>query len=54
MRLITGDHPITAAAIAEELGLPVTPEQIISGAEWDALSRKDQERAVNERIISPG
>lgn len=51
VRLITGDHPITAAAIAEELGLPVTPEQIISGAEWDALSRKDQERAVNERII---
>lgn len=51
VRLITGDHPITAAAIAEELGVPVTPEQIISGAEWDALSRKDQERAVAERII---
>lgn len=51
VRLITGDHPITAAAIAEELGIPVTPEQIISGADWDALSRKDQERAVRERII---
>lgn len=51
VRLITGDHPITAAAIAEELGVPVTPEQIISGAQWDALSRKDQERAVAERII---
>ncbi|OSC42679.1 haloacid dehalogenase [Mycobacterium decipiens] len=51
IRLITGDHPITAAAIAEELGMEVGPEQIISGAEWDALSRKDQERAVVERVI---
>jgi magnesium-transporting ATPase (P-type) len=51
VRLITGDHPITAKAIAEELGMPVTAERIISGAEWDALSRKDQERAVNERVI---
>jgi cation-transporting P-type ATPase I len=51
IRLITGDHPITATAIAREMGLPVTPEQVISGAEWDALSRKDQERAVSERVI---
>ncbi|AGL25890.1 hypothetical protein J113_03030 [Mycobacterium tuberculosis CAS/NITR204] len=51
IRLITGDHPITAAAIAEELGMQVSPEQVISGAEWDALSRKDQERAVAERVI---
>jgi magnesium-transporting ATPase (P-type) len=51
IRLITGDHPITATAIARELGMPVTAEQVISGAEWDALSRKDQERAVTERVI---
>ena len=51
IRLITGDHPITATAIAREMGMPVTAEQVISGAEWDALSRKDQERAVAERII---
>ncbi len=51
VRLITGDHPITAAAIAQELGMPLGDKQIISGAEWDALSRKDQERAVAERII---
>lgn len=51
VRLITGDHPITAAAIAEELGLRVSAKQIISGAQWDALSRKDQERAVAERVI---
>ena len=51
VKLITGDHPITAKAIAEELGLGVTAEQVISGAEWDALSRKDQERVVTERVI---
>ena len=51
IKLITGDHPITARAIAAELGLPVTAEQVISGAEWDALSRKDQERVVTERVI---
>ncbi len=51
IRLITGDHPITATAIAREMGLPVTAEEVISGAEWDALSRKDQERAVTERVI---
>ena len=51
IRLITGDHPITATAIAAELGIPVSPDQVISGAEWDAMSRKDQERAVTERVI---
>ena len=51
IRLITGDHPITATAIARELGMPVSAEQVISGAEWDALSRKDQEHAVTERVI---
>ena len=51
IKLITGDHPITAKAIAEELGLPVTAEQVITGAEWESLSRKDQERVVTERVI---
>lgn len=51
VRLITGDHPITAAAIATELGMSVTADQVISGAEWDALSRRDQEKAVAERVI---
>ncbi|ORW91252.1 haloacid dehalogenase [Mycobacterium sp. IEC1808] len=51
IKLITGDHPITALAIARELGLSVTDEQVISGSEWDALSRKDQERVVTERVI---
>jgi cation-transporting P-type ATPase I len=51
IKLITGDHPITAKAIAGELGLRVTADQLITGAEWDAMSRKDQERVVTERVI---
>ncbi len=51
VKLITGDHPITAMAIAAELGLSVTAEQVISGSEWDSLSRKDQERVAAERVI---
>lgn len=49
--LITGDHPLTATAIARELGLEVDSDQVISGAQWDALSRKGQERAVAERVV---
>jgi len=51
VRLITGDHPLTAAAIANELGIPVTSDSVISGGEWDALSRKGQETAVTERLV---
>lgn len=51
VKLITGDHPITATAIASELGLAESAQQVITGAEWDALSRKEQERVVTERVI---
>jgi H+-transporting ATPase len=51
IRLITGDHPITAAAIAAELGIPVTDEQVIIGSEWQALSRRGQEQAVTDRLV---
>ena len=51
VKLITGDHPITALAMARELGLSVTAEEVISGSEWDSLSRKKQRRAVAERVI---
>lgn len=51
VRLITGDHPVTATAIAAELGLPVTANEVISGAQWDALPRRGQERAVRDRLV---
>jgi cation-transporting ATPase I len=51
VRLITGDHPVTAVAIAEELGMPVTGDQVISGTDWDALSHREQEGAVQDRLV---
>jgi len=51
IRMITGDHPITATAIAAEMGVTVDDEQVITGSEWNALNRKEQERVVCERVI---
>lgn len=51
MRLITGDHPVTAAAIAGKMGVPVTANQVITGAQWAMLSRAEQETAVAERVV---
>lgn len=51
VRLITGDHPVTAVAIADELGLKVTAAQVINGTEWDSLSLEEQEHAVRERLV---
>jgi magnesium-transporting ATPase (P-type) len=51
IRLITGDHPVTATAIAAELGMALSAEHVITGAEWDELSRKGQEHAAATRVI---
>lgn len=51
VRLITGDHPVTATAVAAAVGMPVDDDQVISGPEWEALSRRGQERAVQSRRV---
>jgi H+-transporting ATPase len=51
VRLITGDHPVTATAIAAELGMPANADQVISGSEWEALPRRAQEKAVRDRLV---
>lgn len=51
VRLITGDHPVTATAIAAELGLPMSAGQVISGTEWEGLSRRGQEAAVRDTVV---
>ncbi len=51
VRLITGDHPVTATAITKELGLAVSSEQVISGTDWDTLSHRGQENAVEKCVV---
>ena len=51
VRLITGDHPVTAAVIATELGLAVTADQVITGTEWESLSADERAGAVAERLV---
>ncbi len=51
VRLITGDHPVTAAVIAAELGLEVTAEQVITGSEWEMLSAEERAEAVSSRLV---
>ncbi|MGB3522329.1 MAG: cation-translocating P-type ATPase [Mycobacterium sp.] len=51
VRMITGDHPTTGRAIARKMGLQVNAEQVITGMEWEALSGKEQELAVAERVV---
>ncbi len=51
VRLVTGDHPVTAAAIATELGLAVTVDEVITGTRWESMSRRGQESAVQDNVV---
>ncbi|WP_326547698.1 cation-translocating P-type ATPase [Mycolicibacterium sp. ND9-15] len=51
IRLITGDHPVTAAVIAGELGLAVAAEQVITGADWECLTTDERADAVRSRLV---
>jgi Ca2+-transporting ATPase len=45
--MITGDHPVTAEAVARELGL-LNKVRVITGNELEAMSEANFERAVEE------
>jgi P-type Ca2+ transporter type 2C len=49
--MITGDHPLTAKAIAEELGLSRAGSQLLTGAELERLSQEDLENRVENTAI---
>ena len=51
VRLITGDHPATATVIAQELGIDVTADQVITGSDWEALSADQRAAAVASRVV---
>ena len=45
--MITGDHPVTAEAIARELGL-LTDGRVVTGAELEAMGDAELERDVED------
>ncbi|ORW14767.1 haloacid dehalogenase [Mycobacterium nebraskense] len=51
VRLITGDHPATAAVIAQELGMEVAADQVITGSDWEALSADGRAAAAASRVV---
>lgn len=49
--MVTGDHPVTALAIARELGLAHRPEQVISGERLASASDADYQQAVRQARV---
>ncbi|MCH5642755.1 cation-translocating P-type ATPase [Gordonia sp. ABSL49_1] len=46
VRLITGDHPVTAMVIARDLGMALKPDEVMTGTAWEALTSDGQIAAV--------
>ena len=46
--MITGDHPVTAEAVARELGLLRSGGRVVTGAEVEAMSDADLQAAVQD------
>lgn len=46
--IVTGDHVLTAKAVAKELGLAVKKENIIEGKELDNISDKELEKKLDK------
>lgn len=49
--IVTGDHPLTAQAIARELGVPADSKNIIKGDEFNELSDKEFEKKLKDITI---
>ncbi len=49
--MITGDHPVTALAIARELGFAHRPEEVVTGRELDGLAPEALVRVVGRARV---
>ena len=49
--MITGDHPVTALAIARDLGLAREPDQVVTGGELVKMSPAQMEEAVRTACV---
>ncbi|MGA5464025.1 cation-translocating P-type ATPase [Mycobacterium sp. NPDC050041] len=51
VRLLTGDHPVTAAVVANDLGLDVDPDDVVTGDAWENMSAEERADAVAHRVV---
>ncbi|MEP9393090.1 cation-translocating P-type ATPase [Gordonia sp. VNK1] len=51
VRLITGDHPVTARVVAGELGLDVDDGHVMTGADWDVLDASARVEAARTHQV---
>jgi len=49
--IITGDHPLTAKAIAKELGIPAEAKNVIEGKDFEKLSEKDFKKRLKDITV---
>jgi len=49
--MITGDHELTAGAIAEDIGLANKSERVLSGVELDRMNDEELEREVEDVTV---
>lgn len=46
--VITGDSREVAGAVGHEIGLTDSPDKVMAGSEWEALSEEEREKALEE------
>ena len=51
VKLITGDHAFTARVIAEQAGLAVGPQGVVTGPELAALAPQERRRRIHEATV---
>ena len=49
--MITGDHPVTALAIARELGLATRPDQVVTGPDLERKSAEELQEIVKRACV---
>lgn len=51
VRLITGDHPVTASVVAGDLGLDVSADDVVTGDDWEEMSADERAAAVLDHQV---